>query len=225
MDPACYRYVQILEQQHGWLVHGIQELYRHTINGNGWPGEPLKTEPNGHPLIHDLLTQLGALNQSKGEHFKENLEAMQQDLWRQNTRYMQYQESADGSSESTNFTIMTSKFADDFACYQLPPTLPNYSSSARIEPLSTKVGLQMSVNSHAYSAVLSLPGVVDPTALQWSQKWPQSSFSPFDEIDLMGSADYTSLSFDELQDTASPLFIRQTVMNCMPSTTFLQPKR
>jgi hypothetical protein len=220
----------MLEQQQAWLVHGLQELYRRANGGEGWPGEPLKTEPNGHPLTHDLLTRLGALDQSKGEHFEENTEAMQQELWRQNAGCMQRQESSDGSSDTAHSPIVntdpSSRFADAVARHQLPPTPPNYSPSARAQPLSIKSEptTMSQLSNPAYTAALSsVQGVVDPVALQGPQ-WPQSTFSPFDEMDLMNTADYTTLSFDDqTQTTSSPLFSRQMPMNCLPSTAFFDP--
>ncbi|EED14081.1 C6 transcription factor (Fcr1), putative [Talaromyces stipitatus ATCC 10500] len=147
-------YVEMLEQQQIWLVNGLQEMYRRTQEGEGWIGEPLKTEPNGHPLTHDLLTRLGALDHSKGEHFEDNVESMQQKLWQQNAGLMQRQESSDGSSDiahsppATTLNINThaahqhqhrhmnshhgrrhhpysvSQYADALARHQLPPTPP-----------------------------------------------------------------------------------------------------
>ncbi|EEA19684.1 Fluconazole resistance protein 1 [Talaromyces marneffei ATCC 18224] len=92
-------YVEMLEQQQIWLVNGLQELYRRAQEGEGWTGEPLKAESNGHPLTHDLLTRLGALDHTKGEIFEDNVEQMQQKLWQQNAGLMQRQESSDGSSD------------------------------------------------------------------------------------------------------------------------------
>ncbi|PCG90484.1 Hypothetical protein PENO1_098970 [Penicillium occitanis (nom. inval.)] len=92
-------YVEMLEQQQIWLVNGLQELYRRAQEGEGWTGEPLKAESNGHPLTHDLLTRLGALDHTKGETFEDNVEQMQQRLWQQNAGLMQRQESSDGSSD------------------------------------------------------------------------------------------------------------------------------
>ncbi|EAU31093.1 predicted protein [Aspergillus terreus NIH2624] len=128
----------MLEQQQAWLVYGLQELYRRTSDGEGWPGEPLKCEANGHPLTHDLLTRLGALDQAKGERFEENPDAMQQELWRQNAGHMQRQDSFDASFDSAHSPVVPSvaaaaaaRFADPFAQPQLPPTPPNISPSAR----------------------------------------------------------------------------------------------
>lgn len=206
----------MLEQQQAWLVYGLQELYRRTSEGEGWPGEPLKIEANGHPLTHDMLTALGALDQTKGEHFEENTEVMQQELWKQSAGHMQRQESSDGSSESAHSPVTQSRFPENtFARHQLPPTPPNYSPSSRTQPLTVKAEPQMP-QSTPFSAPLPMQGVVNPIALQGSQQWPQNNgFGPFDEMDLMG--DYSTISFDD-QQVSSPMFNRQIPVNCMPST-------
>ncbi|KAI9928043.1 hypothetical protein ASPWEDRAFT_113645 [Aspergillus wentii DTO 134E9] len=209
-------YVEMLEQQQAWLVHGLQELYRRAAEGEGWPGEPLKCESNGHPLTHDMLTRLGALDQSKGERFEENPENMQQDLWRQNSGHMQRQESSDGSSESPQSPVAPSRFPDAFARHQLPPTPPSFSPSSRAQHLSIKQEPQITPNNPTFAPQLSMPGVVNPIALQGGpQHWPNNGFGAFDEMDLMGPADYANLSFDD--QMSSPMFSRQIPMNCMTS--------
>ncbi|GAD92162.1 C6 transcription factor (Fcr1), putative [Paecilomyces variotii No. 5] len=215
-------YVEMLEQQQAWLVYGLQELYRRTHEGEGWPGEPLKVEANGHPLTHDMLTALGALDHTKGEHFEENTEVLQQELWQQNAGHMQRQESSDGSSESAHSPVTQSRFPENtFARHQLPPTPPNYSPSSRSLPLSAKPE-PMPQNNTPFSAPLSMQGVVNPLALQGSQQqWSQNSFGPFDDMDLMSSTDYSGLPFDEV---SSPMFNRQMPLNCMPTTAFMDTK-
>lgn len=238
----------MLEQQQTWLVHGLQEMYRRAKEGEGWPGEPLHCEANGHPLTHDLLTRLGSLDHTKGERFEENTEIMQQELWRRNG--MQRQESSDASSESAQSPVMPSPFttSDMFAAavppqqpQQLPPTPPSFSPSSsrptqptptiKSEPQqqhhrqqSAQLHLQsqppMTPNNPAYAAQMSMQGVVDPIALQGPQPWPNNNgFEAFDEMDLMGSTDYTNMSFDD--PISSPLFNRQIPMNCIASASFL----
>lgn len=212
----------MLEQQQAWLVHGLQELYRRTSEGEGWPGESLKPEPNGHPLTHDLLTRLGALDQNKGEHFEENTELMQQELWRQNVGSMQRQESSDGSSESANSPTSASH---PFARRRLPPTPPTYSPSARTQPLSIKTEPQMSArNNPAYSPALPVQGVVDPIALQGPQQWSQSTFAQFDEMDLIGTADFNGIGFDDHNVATTPVFSRHFPLTCLPSTSYLDTR-
>lgn len=55
----------MLEQQQCWLIKGLREMYRLAIQGKNWPGEPLRPEADGHPLIHDILFRLGALNETE----------------------------------------------------------------------------------------------------------------------------------------------------------------
>jgi hypothetical protein len=211
----------MLEQQQAWLVNGLQELYRRTLEGEGWPGDRLKTEPNGHPLTHDLLTRLGALDHTKGERFEENPENMQQDLWRHG---MQRQESSDGSSEGHS-PVARSRFSSDaFSSQQtMPPTPPAYSPSTRahVKPEQPTPTPPM-VNSQHQQYALSMQGVVNPLALQGpqhqhQQQWgnPNAGFNPFDEMDLMSTADYTNMKFED--SMPSPLFQNQIPMNCVQS--------
>lgn len=202
------RYVEMLEQQQAWLVHGLQELYRRTTEGEGWPGDRLKPEPNGHPLTHDLLTRLGALDHSKGDHFEENPETMQQELWRND---MQRQESSDGSSESAQSPVARSRFSSDAFSHSqtMPPTPPTSYSPSSQAPIKS----EMTSSSSNPPFGMSMPGVVNPLALQGGQQWNNNGFSPFDEMDLMSTADYTNLSFDE--SNSLPMFSRQVPMNCI----------
>lgn len=200
----------MLEQQQTWLVHGLQELYRRTFEGEGWPGDRLKPEPNGHPLTHDLLTRLGALDHTKGEHFEENHEVMQQELWRHG---MQRQESSDGSSESAQSPVRSRFSSDAFSQTQtMPPTPPTYSPSTR-----APIKQEPMPRNPRYG--LSMQGVVNPLALQGGPpQWPNSGFNPFDEMDLMSTADYTNMSFEE--PLSSPMFNRQMPMNCLSSSDY-----
>lgn len=53
-------YVEMLEQQQGQLVSGMQELYRRLLQVQAWPGTKLE-EANGYPLTHDILAALDLL--------------------------------------------------------------------------------------------------------------------------------------------------------------------
>lgn len=205
----------MLEQQQAWLVHGLQEMYRRTTEGEGWPGDRLKLESNGHPLTHDLLSRLGALDRHRGEHFEENPEAMQQDLWRHD---MQRQESSDGSSERAQSPVARSRFSSDaFSQTQtLPPTPPTYSPASRAP---VKQGRETLAAGSNPPFGMSMPGVVNPLALQGgSQPWNHNAFNSFDEMDLMSTTDYNNLSFDD--SSALPMFNRQMSMNCFPSSDY-----
>ncbi|KAI9040483.1 Zn(II)2Cys6 transcription factor domain-containing protein [Aspergillus affinis] len=212
-------YVEMLEQQQAWLVHGLQEMYRRTSEGEGWPGEPLKCEPNGHPLTHDLLTRLGALDHHKGEHFEENPDVMQQDLWKQNAGHMQRQDSSDGSSEPAQSPVVPSRFSDAFS-RPMPPSPSTFSPSSRTQGPTIKSEPQMTPNNPAFVAPLAMQGVVNPVALQAPQQW-NNNFGGFDEMDLMATPDYSNFSFD---DMSSPMFNRQIPMNCMVPSSYMDTK-
>ncbi|KAJ5937442.1 hypothetical protein N7454_004742 [Penicillium verhagenii] len=205
-------YVEMLEQQQAWLVHGLQELYRRSTAGEGWPGDRLKAEPNGHPLTHDLLTRLGALDHTKGEHFEENPDSMQQELWRHG---MQRQESSDGSSDAQSPVARTRFSSDAFSQSQsqsqpqsqtqtMPPTPPTYHHSPTARA-PIKQEDPMSGNNPPYG--MSMQGVSPP---QWSTA---GGFGAFDEMEMMSSADYSNLSFED--QIPSPMFSRQMPMNCV----------
>ena len=51
----------MLERQQSQLVAGLQELYRRTQNGEGWPGDRLELERHNQPLTHKILEALGVL--------------------------------------------------------------------------------------------------------------------------------------------------------------------
>lgn len=221
--PTPSRYVEMLEQQQAWLVHGLQELYRRSTEGEGWPGDLLVPEPNGHPLTHDLLTRLGALDRSKGERFEENPEVMQHDLWRNG---MTRQDSTDGSTDSPHSPVARSRFSSDalssHSQQTMPPTPPTYSPNSRAVPMQQQIKVEphttMSTAPTPQSQyALSMQGVVNPLALQGAPQWPGNNggFNPFDEMDLMSSADYANFNFEE--PIPSPMFHRQMPMNCVPS--------
>ncbi len=210
----------MLEQQQTWLVNGLQELYRRLLEGDGWQGEPLKCEPNGQPLTHDLLTQMGALDQSKHERFEESADSMQQELWKNNAGHMQRQESSDTSSESAHSPVVPPQFSDPFTARTLPQT----PTTLRIDaPQSTiKSEPHMTPNNPAYVTpmqTISMPRVVDPSDLQSVQlqntHWPSPGFGSFDDIDIM-SAQYNGLPYDD--SITSPMFNRQMPMGLIPGS-------
>lgn len=45
--------------------YGLRALYRRSIRGEGWPGAALPAEADGQPLTHNLLSQLGVMNQDR----------------------------------------------------------------------------------------------------------------------------------------------------------------
>ncbi|KAL8726922.1 MAG: hypothetical protein Q9166_006411 [cf. Caloplaca sp. 2 TL-2023] len=73
----------MLEQQQSHLVNGLQIMYGRLVNNDGWLGPPLELRANGHPLTHDILERLDALQiegSPKLDQFEENPEVLQQKL-------------------------------------------------------------------------------------------------------------------------------------------------
>ncbi|KAJ5197406.1 hypothetical protein N7449_007885 [Penicillium cf. viridicatum] len=188
-------YVEKLEQQQVWLVHGLQALYHCITKGEGWPGDPLNIEPNGYPLTHDLLTRLGILDHFLGERFEENPEILQNGLWRD---YLQCRESSVGSYEGEQSPLIRLHFSPNASSQQtMSPTSPAYNSPAN--KAQVKEEPMLATAQHTISSVQSIQGVINPLALQGrSAQWQVSSdFNIFDEMDMMNTADYSILIFDE----------------------------
>lgn len=95
-----HRYVEMLEQQQGQLVTGLQETYRRLIEANLWPGAPL-SESEGHPLTHDILARLNIISQKADtdDMFEEDCEKLQQRLLSQGAPYMARRGSVSSESE------------------------------------------------------------------------------------------------------------------------------
>ncbi|KNG87784.1 hypothetical protein ANOM_004620 [Aspergillus nomiae NRRL 13137] len=57
----------MMEEHQSQMVDGLHELYRRSVDGEGWPGPPLAVRPEaeGQPLTHDLLSRLGVLDQDR----------------------------------------------------------------------------------------------------------------------------------------------------------------
>ena len=229
----------MLEQQQSWLVNGLQEMYRRACDGQGWPGEPLRCEPNGHPLTHDLLTRLGALDHTKGERFEENPDHMQQELWRRRQDSSDVDASSEAQSPVVSSRLMNS---DVFASQQqqqqqqqqMPPTPPSFSPSSSHAHPTPKSEQQhqghqgqpeqqgQGPQGQSY-AQMSMQGVVDPVALQGPPQWSNNGFGGFDDMDLMGSTEYSNMSFEDPM-ASSPMFNRQIPVNCIASASFMDTK-
>ncbi|PKY07716.1 hypothetical protein P168DRAFT_313865 [Aspergillus campestris IBT 28561] len=233
-------YVEMLEQQQQWLVRGLQELYRRACRGEGWPGEPLRCEPNGHPLTHDLLTRLRALDCGNGERFEENTEIMQRECLQQHGS-MQRQVSSASSPDSAQSPEIPPRFNDPFARSHMPPTPPTFSPS-RAPRIKTEP--RLAPHPSGGSSSISSPPSGNPRQPQQQQPQPQPqpqqhplNPSPFggpmamagvvnplalqtwppglgslDEMDMMGTADYTNFTFED--PMSSPIFGRSAGMPC-----------
>lgn len=196
----------MIQQQQIWLVHGLRELYRRTTEGEGWPGECLKTEPNGHPLTHDILTRLGALDRTKGERFEDSPDAMQQELCRKS---IWRQESSDGAESSQSPVARSGFFSDAFTQTQTlpppPPTYPKITAPVKQEPMAS--------NPQFMHKGLPMQGIVNPLALQGGQQCPSGRFGSFDDMGMMTTnSDYTNM-FDE--PMSSPIYNCQMPLDCV----------
>ncbi|KAL1999098.1 hypothetical protein VTN02DRAFT_5061 [Thermoascus thermophilus] len=58
-------FVEMLQSHHLLVVKGLQKLYQHCINKEGFPGEPLVEVADGQPLTHAILDRLGLIKQAE----------------------------------------------------------------------------------------------------------------------------------------------------------------
>ncbi|KAJ5118117.1 hypothetical protein N7448_004236 [Penicillium atrosanguineum] len=197
-------YVEMLEQQQSWLVHGLQVLYHRAIEDESWSGDLLKAETNGHPLTHDILTRLGVLDGSKGERFEETSDIAHR------------QESSNGTREPYSPVACSSFSPDALSHQEMPPTPPTYNT---VPSLHTPIKSEPSSHSPQYG--LSLQGVDGPLG---SQQWPTNGFSSvdnfslFDDMEMNTNADYMGLPFDN--HIPSPMFNRQALMDSVASNDY-----
>ncbi|PGH16124.1 hypothetical protein AJ80_05339 [Polytolypa hystricis UAMH7299] len=207
-------YVEMLEQQQAQLVTGLQELYRRTTEGEGWPGSPLKESSSGHPLTHDILERLGALkqdNSSESEPFEEDLDQAQQRLIAQGMPFMQRQDSPDGGSDpdlSPTFPVKNLQFTDPYMMSRFPPTPPNHSPFPRTQQIPPQFKTEgKTINpphlQHATSCAqlpstqapvfipttVALPQGMNPGYLQRQPSWPPVGPFVDSAMDMLGNCD------------------------------------
>ncbi|KAE8353853.1 hypothetical protein BDV28DRAFT_99302 [Aspergillus coremiiformis] len=170
-------YVEMLEEQQGWLVCGVQTLYQRLMHGAGWPGRPLRCEQNGHPLTHDLLSHLGAINRPEHEAEGEFTTRQSEDITSQNP--------SETRPDSAPFS----------------PTLPYTLDGASSLAPSTRhtPSLKTSQTTDTSSGFLSTRGSQDdiedlpwPTSPQWSE-----NVSPFDDMNFISGFEYMTTPFDD----------------------------
>lgn len=110
-------YVEMLEQQQGQLVAGLQDMYRRLVAAKLWPG-PLLAEENGHPLTHDLLAALDLLESKQDgsgevEMFEEDCEKLQSRLFKAGAPSMRRKASSSSESSQRNNSIPTPMMTPD----------------------------------------------------------------------------------------------------------------
>ncbi|KAL3478579.1 hypothetical protein BJX99DRAFT_256475 [Aspergillus californicus] len=193
-------YAELLEQQQAWLVHGFQELYRRVTVSEGWPGDRLSQEPSGHPLTHDLLACLGALDPSKGERFEENLESLQKGLWDR--------EPSNGGFEDVQPPV------------HRPPVIPEFppqQTASSPVPAYSNLSNESWIKDIEEHSTPSIQGFVDPLDLQVRLgKWEgNSEFPLLDERDMMITADCPNTVIHEpVPYISCPIFNDQMSMDC-----------
>ncbi|WPG98052.1 Hypothetical protein R9X50_00083600 [Acrodontium crateriforme] len=125
-------YVEMLEQQQGQLVQGLQVMYRQLRTANAWKKAKLE-ETNGQPLTHDILAALEVLEPFSEDHFEEDTEKLQQRLISQGSgdanRRTSVSSDSDHSQHSNSRnasagTPASSKnvFRESFAFHSEPPS-------------------------------------------------------------------------------------------------------
>lgn len=97
------------------MINGLQELYKRTVNGSGWPGKPLKLDPNGQPLTHDLLNRLGILDKSRACLGVET-KFLERRAWDENTENLQgYESHSEHSPVESVSADQSANTSEDFA--------------------------------------------------------------------------------------------------------------
>lgn len=55
----------MLQSHHSLVVKALQMLYKHCVNKEGFPGEPLVEAVGGYPLTHAILDRLGLIKEAE----------------------------------------------------------------------------------------------------------------------------------------------------------------
>ena len=203
------RYVEMLEQQQAQLVAGLQELYRRTIDGTGWPGAPLKHAGQSQPLTHDILDRLGALTTERPgdpETFEENLDVLQHRLFQEGARPVSRhgspstEESAHSHSPSSPHDVTMPQnilFGNQIDMTDAPPTPSTISPTSQVstEPMDFRLRSQ-------FVPPIFTQANLDPMQLQ-QPNWPVNYRQKLD----------TSMNLDE--QTAGHFLSGQSAGPCL----------
>lgn len=167
----------MLEQQQGWLVNALQELYHRAVHGQGWPGEPLNLEPNGFPLTQDMLVRLGALN--NGARMPER---------QGNTELHQEPENSFRQTPLGTPSIGSCVRSAQQAMPLTPTTSSESPSDIKIYPPEA-----MLRNSHFEP---QRGGISEPWGFLDPQQWDED-FGLFDDMEMMIAAKDSNFVFDD----------------------------
>lgn len=85
----------MLESHHSLVVKALQKLYKHCINKEPFPGDPLVETADGHPLTHAILDRLGLIKQAE-----ENPEELDEDS--EDLQYLRFLSTSTDSSATSD---------------------------------------------------------------------------------------------------------------------------
>lgn len=202
-------YVEMLEQQQGQLVIGLQEMYRKLLDAQAWTGPPLP-EPSGHPLTHDILAALNLLESKpdgsgEAEGFEEDCQKMQSTLLAHGSGFAQRRGSYSSDSDHSQHDSVRptpnpalavprpSNFADNFNFGSASPSPLTQSPVARqrqsvqsVEPSPLQQTSPLSNDPQFYQAEWSIPDMSSPGQIlrsRYALQAPtiQDDVSPFRE--------------------------------------------
>ncbi|CAG8168412.1 unnamed protein product [Penicillium nalgiovense] len=201
-------YTTFLEEQQGWLIHGIRELYRHVQAGDGWPGEPLHCEANGQPLVHDILSRLGSLNQPGSTTFQESEHSMSeqdsphcQKLRNDNDQNKRRPHSSNGSPQ-------------DSTSVQAPPIAL---SNTLFSPTAHQV---QNIEFESTPSSLFIHNVAGVDSIHVPlQMHPSSNMDQCSETYLLDPASHVGLSYNDVQ-IGSPMLEYPTENDSVSSDLF-----
>ncbi|KAE8157670.1 hypothetical protein BDV40DRAFT_43379 [Aspergillus tamarii] len=211
-------YVEMLEQQQTWLVYGLQKLYQLSRKRERPQNSPVKCGQDGHPLTHDLLTQLGVLDHMKESYFEENIEALQQKLWDQSAGSFQNLDLSNRSSKSTQTPPTDSCSGDACVPFELPPMPPSFIS----QESTIKLQPQTLPQNPLYIEPVWLQGAGSPTTSHGLSQLSNSDFDAFDEIYRMEPSQIINHKFDN--PMLSPVFHCQIPASCVTMPSFMDAK-
>lgn len=215
----------MLEQQQSQMVSGIRELYRRLLEGESWPGKPLKkTSASGHPLTHDILERLNLLHSTndtpiKHEGFEDDLSLLQQRCFdTKGSPAMQRkksisEESEPGLSSDSSHGLpspaRTMSFAESFVRKQSPTTPPMRDSTYRASQISPRMKYEPTpycVNGLPTTGLPTngLPAMVQKRGFEQlqllpNQNWQIPAYDPSMDIDPFISP-YSQTTYDNIVD-------------------------
>ncbi|KAK5172862.1 Fluconazole resistance protein 1 [Saxophila tyrrhenica] len=151
-------YVEMLEQQQGQLVTGLQDMYRRLLSGEPWPGKQL-SEANGQPLTHDILAGLGLLearNDGSGEFepFEEDFDKIQSRLLAGGADYVHRRGSFSSDSDRSQHTYGKSTAQSTPPVTKAPVFDKNFTLSASPSPAQSPAPRQRRSHPPALQSLL-----------------------------------------------------------------------